>query len=716
MCLLATYFEPPIKRIAVEAFRGFRDRQEFDLAASAVIVSGPNGTGKTSFFDAIQWCLLGSIERLEGLRARRNVEHIVNQYRLGDRAAVELQLSVHGSSLTIRRTGDHRGSTLEFAADGGEAVFGEDAESRLEEELVRGGDLTLEMALTTSGLMQQDVMRAVLEAKPADRYRHISTVLGLGALEDFEGAARELAAEAKDRADAARADRDSLSASLSDAQARLGAAQQRLQTMPQVEALRQETLAVLRHAPDLVAIEPRGGIATVDEARRLAAPLGEAIDRLESFMSAWTDAEGLRRLLEAEPSEEDVTAAREARDSARTASGTAQQYLSDVESRLSSAQLVTEDITRLAALVIPMLTERCPVCGQSIDSSQVELELRARSGDTETILALQEELRRARQRVKTAAQTATEAESHARSIDAVRQRWDTYRRNLEAAEASFLAVASTAPVVVVALPSAEELAAAAGSIIEFLQTSRRRVLEFLNTLETGLDRGPVQRAESEVSSFDEALRARSRRLEEESLRAQRLKALADAAVEARVEVTEQRFKAVQPLVADIFSRLDPHPAFKTIEFELDTYYKRGRTSPVVRDLVEEVSADPLLVFSTSQANIAALSYFLAMGWSAGDRSLPFVLLDDPVQSMDDVNVLGFSDLSRHLRKARQLVVSTHERRLAQLLERKLAPRSANESTIILEFVGWDRSGPTVEHRAVEPQLLHDPIRVVQAAS
>jgi chromosome segregation ATPase len=51
-------FEPPIRRMTVEAFRGFRDWQEFDLAASAVVVAGPNGTGKTSFFDALQWCLL----------------------------------------------------------------------------------------------------------------------------------------------------------------------------------------------------------------------------------------------------------------------------------------------------------------------------------------------------------------------------------------------------------------------------------------------------------------------------------------------------------------------------------------------------------------------------------------------------------------------------------------------------------------------------------
>jgi hypothetical protein len=43
--------------------------------------------------------------------------------------------------------------------------------------------------------------------------------------------------------------------------------------------------------------------------------------------------------------------------------------------------------------------------------------------------------------------------------------------------------------------------------------------------------------------------------------------------------------------------------------------------------------------------------------------------------MDDVNALGFSDLCRHVRRRRQLVVSTHENRLASLFERKLTPRT-----------------------------------------
>jgi hypothetical protein len=71
--------------------------------------------------------------------------------------------------------------------------------------------------------------------------------------------------------------------------------------------------------------------------------------------------------------------------------------------------------------------------------------------------------------------------------------------------------------------------------------------------------------------------------------------------------------------------------------------------------------------------------------------------------MDDVNVLGFADLCRHVRRERQLFVSTHERRFALLLERKLAPRDPADRTIALEFVGWDRSGPALKPRDVADQ-------------
>ena len=186
-----------------------------------------------------------------------------------------------------------------------------------------------------------------------------------------------------------------------------------------------------------------------------------------------------------------------------------------------------------------------------------------------------------------------------------------------------------------------------------------------------------------------------------------------SAARAAATVADRRLGRVQPLVDAIFARLDPHPAFTRLELRLGDYYRKGIAETITRDEAEGVEADPLLVFSSSQANVAALTWFLALSWSAGPAALPFLLLDDPLQSLDDVNVLGFADLCRRLRARRQLVISTHEPRLARLLERKLSARTGDATALHIRFTGWDRSGPTITTDDVPDQHEDGQLRLVQ---
>lgn len=711
-----TSSEQPIQRLRVEAFRGFRDFREFDLSASAVIVTGPNGTGKTSFFDALQWCLLGSIQRLENLRGRRNVEHILNQYRLGRKAVVELDLVIAGEPLTLRRSGDRSGSTLELRRLGAAPIFGKEADDALRQLFLPDTDLTLEAALTTSGLMQQDVMRGVLEAKPADRYRHLTTVLGLGQLEQFEEALRSLASDAAARERNARAERDRLAEALLHAKERLSAAQTRLESRPQIEAIREEIRSYLSTMPaSLEGASPNLNLDTQDAIKTLAAQFSSELDAVSRCATSSRRVQELQAALQPEPAANESAALRGSQEAAAAELETARANSKSLEDQLHAARSAAAEMAQLAALAIPQLSEVCPVCGQAIDPAHVEAELRARADDTQSIVALQMALEAARQAARAAESRVVEARVAADAADAQTEQWKQFRLAQSEATENLNRLKSEN---VVARPVAESLAdfsQAADAIVEYLRSRRARLLEFLNAFDQQHERGVVERSAAEVASLEKALASSESNLIQEAKRAQQLKQLSEQTVAARVEVTEERVRAMQPLVANIFQRLDPHPAFKTIEFELDTYYRQGTTSPLVRDVVEGVSADPLVVFSTSQANIVALSYFIAMSLSSGDRGLPFLLLDDPVQSMDDVNVLGFADLCRHLQSRRQLIVSTHERRFAGLLERKLAPRTEGASTRLIRFAGWDRSGPKVDQGIIEPQLLEDPIRVVHLA-
>lgn len=113
------------------------------------------------------------------------------------------------------------------------------------------------------------------------------------------------------------------------------------------------------------------------------------------------------------------------------------------------------------------------------------------------------------------------------------------------------------------------------------------------------------------------------------------------------------------------------------------------------------------IFSSAQLNAVAICIFLSLNISAGEAR--FALLDDPIQNMDDFNVLGLLDLLRSVSEGRQVVVSTHDAQLGELMRRKLRPLRLTLRTISHEFTGYDELGPRVETEVDEfsepPQLL-----------
>ena len=103
--------------------------------------------------------------------------------------------------------------------------------------------------------------------------------------------------------------------------------------------------------------------------------------------------------------------------------------------------------------------------------------------------------------------------------------------------------------------------------------------------------------------------------------------------------------------------------------------------------------DPLGVLSSSQLNALAFSVFLSFNLATSSIPLEMAVLDDPLQSLDDVNLLGLVDVLRRARGKRQLLISTHDERFSQLLMRKLRPIESNQKTKVITLQSWTRNGP-----------------------
>lgn len=112
-----------------------------------------------------------------------------------------------------------------------------------------------------------------------------------------------------------------------------------------------------------------------------------------------------------------------------------------------------------------------------------------------------------------------------------------------------------------------------------------------------------------------------------------------------------------------------------VEAVLETLHRSGKTA-----------GPPGAMLSQGNLNTAALTLFLALHLSVPFR-MPLLVLDDPVQSMDDMHVSQFAALLRTLSKSigRQLVVTVHERALFDYLILELSPAFPGDSLIAVEL-------------------------------
>ena len=139
---------------------------------------------------------------------------------------------------------------------------------------------------------------------------------------------------------------------------------------------------------------------------------------------------------------------------------------------------------------------------------------------------------------------------------------------------------------------------------------------------------------------------------------------------------------------DLFVRLAPSepfvPAFRIPEG--DTKGIQPKLITVHRD-TNEPAGTPGAMLSAGNLNTAALTLFIALHLSV-PKSLPWLILDDPVQSMDDVHIAHFAALLRTLSKEkdRQVVIAVHDRQLFEYLKLELSPAFPDDSLVTLELV------------------------------
>lgn len=118
----------------------------------------------------------------------------------------------------------------------------------------------------------------------------------------------------------------------------------------------------------------------------------------------------------------------------------------------------------------------------------------------------------------------------------------------------------------------------------------------------------------------------------------------------------------------------PEIAGRPVEAVLETHYRSGGKG-----------GNPRAMLSAGNLNTAALTLFLSLHLSVRPK-LPWLVIDDPVQSMDDVHIAQFAALLRTLKRhGRQVIIAVHDRQLFDYLSLELSPTFNGDRLITVEL-------------------------------
>ena len=222
-------------------------------------------------------------------------------------------------------------------------------------------------------------------------------------------------------------------------------------------------------------------------------------------------------------------------------------------------------------------------------------------------------------------------------------------------------------------------------------TLRRAGLELIKSLKTSI--AQMEEAERVLQVDTEALNRVTTALKNaQALRSQGLN-VRESVDRVRSKIIRRVFNnQLNRVWRDLFIRLAPAepfvPAFRIPQSE--TRQLQPKLITVDRDTNQQ-GGTPGAMLSAGNLNTAALTLFIALHLSV-PRILPWLILDDPVQSMDDVHIAHFAALLRTLAKehGRQIILAVHDRQLFEYLRLELSPAFPEDSLVTLELIRGPR--------------------------
>lgn len=638
--------------VEVCGFRGFRDKLRFTFGSGFTVITGRNGVGKSTLFDAVEYALTGSIDKYTVEKvAQESLSDYLWWRGTGKAAAHYVTASFKGDAgetFTITRS-------RESGAD--------KTAAEIEAALCRNErpDDALRQLCRTSIIRDEWIAALSVDLSETERFEHVRGALGLGQRADFAAKAKAVlkAAEAThaSRQAAYTEARNQLTRALTE----LAEAKEAITRTGDASAAMQALVAATPDSTEELVARLAAGRAALASGRARLGAIGEAIFQGREVVA-------LRRALET--------------PGAVAKRGEAQQHLAAVTRAKEAADRLAAEANKVleleergndVAASLATLVEH----GERLGRHDAHCPLCAAERTVEEFAA---GLLLARQRMEAlgsgiaaARQKATAAREAAARSTAVFEQARAAWAEMES-ELSRQTAREQAHVEIFERNSLEfRFVQDPDGLEQYLNAERDRLID----LERALLTLELSQAVSKAASLEEQIAALRQAAEtaasavESSERAQAVARAMDRGVRSiSGEIIDERLAQISPLLNELYQRLRPHFDWRSIEYSIRGDVRRFLSLKVGDGL------NPQFVFSSGQRRAAGLAFLLSVHLARAWTSWRTLLMDDPVQHIDDFRALHLIEVLAALRLGgRQVVCAVEDEALAELLCRRLLSTS-----------------------------------------
>lgn len=634
--------------VEICGFRAFRDVARITFGRGFTVITGRNGVGKSTVCDAVEFAITGSIDKYSVEKAAKES---LSDYLWWRGEGVPVAHYVIASFVDD----DGKPFTITRTREAGCDRSPEDIEAALCSGPVP--DEALKQLARTSIIRDEWIAALSLDLSETERFDLVRAALG--AMEGSEAGSR-----AKEVVAAAEANHTKDETAYEAARVRLAdrlTQQSELQTTltrsGDVSSALQVVAAAAPNAPPELTAQLSAARAVLANGRARLGRMNEAV-QLGRDMAAAQDIYNSPDAIAAR------AAAAAAHEAAQRDNEAAQKAVSDAEQRLAREEEMDAVAASLALLVehgesLGLHDDHCPLCAADRTSEEFEAGLAIAR---KRIASLSSGVQAARDDVASANANAREPGLTLQKTAATVQGHADDLRSLRTQEAAHVEFYDHWKLDHAYIHDPEGLELAVASERDRLIDLERALL----VLEASQAVSRMSSVESNIAVLRDDIEKLARVVGQSQSAVTAAREIERSVRRVSAEIIDERLAQISPLLNELYQRLRPHANWRTIDYSIRGDVRRFLSLKVGDGL------NPQFVFSSGQRRAAGLAFLLSVHLARAWTPLRSLLLDDPVQHIDDFRALHLVEVLAALRSdGRQIICAVEDPALADLLSRRL---------------------------------------------